>query len=125
MVSFSLRQRISSLLLQDPTPVSFHLSQFVSPDGIFSPLAGTMRLEGRCRYSRGHIAGSLRPCCLFPAPETGFPELRYPAKRGVLGQPGVPDDQGVFLLTHSIIRRWPWPWATCQPRSPSQEERRS
>jgi hypothetical protein len=30
MVSFSLRQPISYLLLQDPTPVSFHLSQFVS-----------------------------------------------------------------------------------------------
>jgi hypothetical protein len=29
MVSFSLRQRIFYLLLQDPTPVSFHLSQFV------------------------------------------------------------------------------------------------
>ena len=28
MVSFSLRQRIFYLLLQDPTPVSFHLSQF-------------------------------------------------------------------------------------------------
>jgi len=28
MVSFSLRQPISYLLLQDPTPVSFHLSQF-------------------------------------------------------------------------------------------------
>jgi hypothetical protein len=29
MVSFSLRQRIFYFLLQDPTPVSFHLSQFV------------------------------------------------------------------------------------------------
>jgi hypothetical protein len=28
MVSFSLRQRIFYFLLQDPTPVSFHLSQF-------------------------------------------------------------------------------------------------
>ena len=28
MVSFSLRQRISYPLLEDPTPVSFHLSQF-------------------------------------------------------------------------------------------------
>ena len=30
MVSFSLRQRISYPLLEDPTPVSFHLSQFVA-----------------------------------------------------------------------------------------------
>ena len=30
MVSFSLRQRISYPLLEDPTPVSFHLSQFVT-----------------------------------------------------------------------------------------------
>jgi len=29
MVSFSLRQHIFYLLLKDPTPVSFHLSQFV------------------------------------------------------------------------------------------------
>lgn len=28
MVSFSLRQRIFYLLLRDPAPVSFHLSQF-------------------------------------------------------------------------------------------------
>ena len=31
MVSFSLRQRIFYLLLKDPTPVSFHLSQFARP----------------------------------------------------------------------------------------------
>jgi hypothetical protein len=30
MVSFSLRQRIFLLLLQAPSPVSFHLSQFES-----------------------------------------------------------------------------------------------
>ena len=30
MVSFSLRQRIFYLLLQDPSPVSFHLSQFAA-----------------------------------------------------------------------------------------------
>ena len=30
MVSFSLRQRISYLLLQDPSLVSFHLIQFVT-----------------------------------------------------------------------------------------------
>ena len=31
MVSSSLRQSISSLLLQNPTPVSFHLSQLSDP----------------------------------------------------------------------------------------------
>ena len=31
MVSFSLRQRISYRSLKDPSPVSFHLIQFVRP----------------------------------------------------------------------------------------------
>jgi hypothetical protein len=34
MVSFSLRQRIFYFLLQDPTPVSFHLSQFVMDSAV-------------------------------------------------------------------------------------------
>ena len=38
MVSFSLRQRIFYLLLQDPTSVSFHLSQFAPKEFLFSVL---------------------------------------------------------------------------------------
>jgi len=38
MVSFSLRQPISYLLLQDPTPVSFHLSQFAGGRLVKLPL---------------------------------------------------------------------------------------
>ena len=38
MVSFSLRQRIFYLLLQDPTSVSFHLSQFAPKEFLLSVL---------------------------------------------------------------------------------------
>ena len=49
MVSFSLRQRISSLLLQDPTPVSFHLSQF---DQREKPKTALTAARGFCKLRK-------------------------------------------------------------------------
>ena len=44
----------------------------------------------------------------FCGPRNASQELRHPAKRGLIGQPGFPDDQGVLLfllllLTHRMI----------------------
>jgi hypothetical protein len=43
MVSFSLRQRISYLLLQDPSLVSFHLIQFAVTRRLLSPRRTTSK----------------------------------------------------------------------------------
>jgi hypothetical protein len=50
MVSFSLRQRISYLLLQDPSPVSFHLSQFAA-----TPQHSSKRLRRYSSICADHI----------------------------------------------------------------------
>ena len=55
MVSFSLRQRISYPLLEDPTPVSFHLSQFA--DSISEMLSLTVEFTSSLLCSRDLVEG--------------------------------------------------------------------